>query len=166
MSETMDALEAHDTALLISQGFDAACPYVIWETVMNGDVIKWQEADVDKRLKNVEKSMEMSLKKIMAKMGIFAVDGYRGGCFFEALGIDGKVSKKYLPNNVSQIGGMDFDDMVEDQLARLQEGRKSLRKIKEPTSRKGRVFGFLNAFLLNPKKSELKLGDRRCPMER
>lgn len=161
---TMDAIEAHDMALLISQGADAVCPYMLWEAVAN-DYIEYArgsqfkadvkdgkggEISLKKRMANVQVALDETLKKIMSKQGLSTIHGYRGLCLFEILGINNKISEKYFKYNPSRIGGIDFEDMVEDQLERLKEKRSSFRKVSslEANARSGKVAGLMNQFLL------------------
>lgn len=167
---TMDAIEAHDMALLVSQGADAVCPYMLWEAVEN-DFIEYTKGDkyktdlkegnvgeisLKKRMSNVQLSLDETLKKVMSKQGLSTVHGYRGLCLFEILGIDSKVSEKYFKYNPSRIGGIDFDDMVEDQVERLKEKRSAFRKVSslEANARFGKVANLLNQFLLGQYKLE------------
>ncbi|MDP2625105.1 MAG: glutamate synthase-related protein, partial [Candidatus Peregrinibacteria bacterium] len=128
--DTMDAFEGHDIALLISQGADAVNPYLVWQMATN-DLSKLGKLSEADRLGNIEKTLDESLKVIMAKMGIITIGGYRGSCLFEALGIDSDLSVEYIPNNVSRLSGLTFDDIARDQLERLEKGGERLRTIKK-----------------------------------
>ncbi len=167
---TMDAIEAHDMALLVSQGADAVCPYMLWEAVASdhmeytkGDQYKTDskegnigEISLKKRMANVQIALDETLKKIMSKQGLSTIHGYRGLCLFEILGIDAGISQKYFKYNPSRIGGIDFDDMVEDQLKRLEEKRSGFRKVAglEANARFGKVANLMNQFLLGQYKLE------------
>lgn len=163
--DTMDALESHDMALLIAQGADAVYPGLLWDAVIN-DQIEYQKGEefkkaIDKggiaeislreRMINVQQSLNESLRVIMSKHGVISINGYRGSCLFEILGIDTRLSQKYFPYNVSRISGLDFDDLVEDQTERLKEKRTGLRTVREASSRKGKIMMYLNQILLKDK---------------
>lgn len=147
--DTADALEAHDMALLVSQGADAVHPYLLWEVAMS-DALK-SEVLVEDRLKNLEKSLNDTLRQIMAKMGIISVNGYRGSCLFEAIGIDDRISREYLPNNVSQISGIDFDDIAAGQIS-TRKLNSLRRRIKEAHSHGGQVVPLMNQVALLEKR--------------
>lgn len=146
--DTMDCLEAHDMALLISQGADGVNPYLVWELAMSEAVqvldYSGNNLSMRQRLENMERSLSVSLKKVMAKHGVIHLNAYKGACFFEALGIDAEISREYLPYNPSRIGGLTFDDFARDQIERIKEDRREFRKIKEASSRKGQIKKFLN----------------------
>jgi|GEM_PF-2470477 len=167
---TMDAIEAHDSALLVAQGADAVCPYMMWQAVMN-DHIDYAKGDqygkdlkqgnvaavsLKKRMANVQLCLDGALHKIMSKQGLSTIHGYRGSCLFEILGIDKAISEKYFKYNPSRLGGIDFDDMVEDQIERLKESRKDFRKVSrlEADVRAGKVAKLMNQFLLGQYKLE------------
>lgn len=167
--DTMDALEAHDMALLIAQGADAVHPYLLWEAVI-GDHVEYQKGDkfkkdirkgadseisLKKRMANVQMALDATLKGIMSKQGLTTMAGYRGSCLFEILGISHELSEKYFKYNVSRLGGLDFDDLVEDQMERLKEKPGAFRRVKglEPSARLGKVMAYLNDVLLKKKSS-------------
>ncbi len=151
--DTMDCLEAHDGALLVAQGGDAVNPYLMWQMAMNDEVF-YKDKDpiegkvsVKQRLENIQQSLTDTFKEIMSKHGVISINAYRGACLFELLGVDSRISKKYFPYNVSRISGLNFDDLVEDQMERLGEVG-DFRNIREATSRKGQVMALMNQILL------------------
>lgn len=146
--DTADALESHDMALLISQGADAVHPYLLWEMAASGEVAKDVEAKT--RLGNLQKALNEMLKVIMSKYGVTSINAYRGSCFFEILGLDSRISQKYFPYNVSRISGLNFDDLVKDQISRSAEFAKSgkFRKVSESSARRGKIMKNLNDILL------------------
>lgn len=146
--DTMDVLEGHDGAFIIGQGGDAVNPYLMWEMAMNDEFFAKDGDSLsgEQRLLNVQKSLTEILKEVMSKHGVISLNAYRGACLFELLGVDSRISKKYFPYNVSRISGLNFDDLVEDQVERLKE--KKFRNVREATSRKGQVMAIINQILL------------------
>ena len=44
--------------------------------------------------------------KVMSKMGICTIDGYRGAQIFEALGLDPALVDRYFTGTASRVGGV------------------------------------------------------------
>ena len=66
--------------------------------------------------------MKKGQLKIMSKMGISILNSYQGAQNFEALGIGVEVIIKCFPGTISQIGGVDFDDIARDCWNRHDDG--------------------------------------------
>jgi glutamate synthase domain-containing protein 2/glutamate synthase domain-containing protein 1/glutamate synthase domain-containing protein 3 len=114
--ETGEVQEGHDAAVLIANGATAIHPHLFYEVgAPHGPV------------KNLVSALEETLKRIMSKMGICSVDGYRGSRLFEAVGIAPDVVDHYLPGVVSRIGGIDLADIYEDIRARKEAGGRTPR---------------------------------------
>ncbi|MFO0587661.1 MAG: glutamate synthase large subunit [Polyangiaceae bacterium] len=114
--ETAEVQEGHDAAVLIANGATAVYPYLFYAVgAPHGPVPK------------LVASLEESLKRVMSKMGICSVDGYRGSRLFEAVGVAASVVEHYLPGVVSRIGGIDLEDIYEDLKNRRIAGSKTPR---------------------------------------
>jgi glutamate synthase (NADPH/NADH) large chain len=57
-------------------------------------------------VRGFKKAVDDGLLKIMSKMGISVVSSYRGGCFFEAIGLSRSLVAEYVPGCVSRISGI------------------------------------------------------------
>jgi len=99
-----------DAALLIANGADAICPHTFLGF-----------ADADKEA-NLIAALDGTLRRVMSKMGITTLDGYRGSRLFESVGVAAAVTDYYLPGIQSHIGGIDLDDIYEDIVARANAG--------------------------------------------
>src|SRR5205085_2487067 len=99
--ETGDVQEGHDAALLIANGADAIHPYLMLE-LAEGDP-QGERALVA--------ALDSTLRRVMSKMGITTLDGYRGSRLFEAVGVAASLVDYYLPGIQSRIGGIDLDDI-------------------------------------------------------
>ena len=64
-------------------------------------------------LRNLFTAIEDSLLKIISKMGITTVEGYRGAMLFEAVGF-GPELMEYLGDFPSRVGGIGLAELVED----------------------------------------------------
>ncbi|MCK6549853.1 glutamate synthase large subunit [Myxococcota bacterium] len=105
--ETGEVQEGHDAAVLIANGATAIHPYLFYEVGASHGP-----------LTNLVAALEEMLKRIMSKMGICSVDGYRGSRLFEAVGLAPNVVEHYLPGITSRIGGLDLEDLYDDLRAR------------------------------------------------
>jgi glutamate synthase domain-containing protein 2/glutamate synthase domain-containing protein 1/glutamate synthase domain-containing protein 3 len=105
--ETGEIQEGHDAAVLVANGADALHPYLLLGVgVAHGT------------LANLVAGLDETLKRIMSKMGICSLDGYRGSRLFEAVGVAPAVVEHYLPGVASRLGGIELDDVYEDIRAR------------------------------------------------
>ena len=87
-----DVQEGHDICCLVAFGADAVHPYLMLRLIKDGltfkDAETKQEVTVSAHecLENLFAALEDSIKKIIAKMGITTIEGYRGAQLFEAVG--------------------------------------------------------------------------------
>jgi glutamate synthase (ferredoxin) len=114
-----DIQEGHDVAVLVAFGADAIHPYLMLSLVKDG--LTWKHAETKQEqhleprdaLQNLFYALEDGLLKIISKMGITTIEGYRGAMLFEAVGF-GPELMAYLGDFPSRIGGLTFADLVED----------------------------------------------------
>jgi glutamate synthase (ferredoxin) len=127
--QASDVQEGHDIACLVAFGADAVHPYLMLRLVRNGLTFKdpdtKQEWSLNTRecLENLFAAIEDSLKKIISKMGITTIEGYRGAKLFEAVGF-GPDLMEFLGDIPSRIGGIGFNELVDDVRWRLQQVEK------------------------------------------
>eukprot|EP00882_Tetradesmus_deserticola_P001840 GHRQ01001973.1.p1 GENE.GHRQ01001973.1~~GHRQ01001973.1.p1 ORF type:complete len:1051 (+),score=503.61 GHRQ01001973.1:46-3198(+) len=119
--ETAQAFSTHHAAMLIGYGAHALCPYLAYETarqwrlstrtqslVKSGKV---PDISVGDAQKNLKKSLEKGILKILSKMGISLLGCYHGAQIFEAYGLSKEVIDTCFAGSVSRIGGMDLADL-------------------------------------------------------
>ncbi|CAI8041042.1 Ferredoxin-dependent glutamate synthase 1 [Geodia barretti] len=117
--ETGEAREVHHFALLIGYGAGAINPYLALETVrtmvqtgqLNGHT-------ADYAVKNFVKANEKGVLKVMSKMGISAVQSYRGAQIFEAVGLNQDLIDDYFSSTPSRVGGIGLDAIGRETLQR------------------------------------------------
>jgi glutamate synthase (NADPH/NADH) large chain len=117
--ETGDAREVHHFALLIGYGCSAINPYVAFETI--DDMIReggLQGIDHKKACQNFVKAGSKGVVKVMSKMGISAIQSYRGAQVFEALGLRQDVIDHYFTWTPSRVGGIGLDVIAQEVLMR------------------------------------------------
>jgi glutamate synthase domain-containing protein 2/glutamate synthase domain-containing protein 1/glutamate synthase domain-containing protein 3 len=126
--EVGDVQEGHDAAVLLAVGATAICPYLLLS--VGGAGAKPPEGDATgfDPVGKLLKALDETLKRIMSKMGICSIDGYRGSGLFEAVGIAPEVVDYYLPGITSRIGGVDLDDLSVDIRWRWERGSAPQRE--------------------------------------
>ncbi|HVK08071.1 MAG TPA: glutamate synthase-related protein [Gemmataceae bacterium] len=120
-----DVQEGHDVCCLVGFGADAVHPYLMLRLIKDGltfkDAETKQEVTISAHecLENLFAALEDSIKKIIAKMGITTIEGYRGAQLFEAVGF-GPEMMEFLGDFPSRIGGLGLKDLVEDAAWRVK----------------------------------------------
>ncbi len=109
--ESGEPREVHHFSALFGFGASAINPYLALETVKNNcpESISENEA-----ISNFIKSAEYGLLKIMSKMGISTLQGYKGAQIFESLGLSNKFVDKYFTRTPNKVGGIDENKIAND----------------------------------------------------
>jgi glutamate synthase (ferredoxin) len=117
--ETGEAREVHHFSLLIGYGCSAINPYVAFEAI--DDMIReglLPKIDHKAACKNFVKAATKGVIKVMSKMGISAIQSYRGAQVFEALGLRQDVIDQYFTWTSSRVGGIGLDVIAQEVLLR------------------------------------------------
>ncbi|MDR2367236.1 MAG: glutamate synthase large subunit [Deltaproteobacteria bacterium] len=106
--QTGDALEVSHMAMLLSLGASAINPWLAFETVADLAAKGHLNAIMSPTtaVENYVMALRKGLLKIMSKMGISTLRGYRGAQIFEAVGLGPDLMEKYFPDIPSMIGGL------------------------------------------------------------
>ena len=117
--ETGEAREVHHFALLIGYGCSAINPYLAFETI-DGMIRDGLLPDVEHKTacKNLVKAASKGVIKVMSKMGISAIQSYRGAQVFEAVGLRQDVIDHYFTWTPSRVGGIGLDVIAQEVLMR------------------------------------------------
>jgi glutamate synthase domain-containing protein 2/glutamate synthase domain-containing protein 3 len=117
--ETGEAREVHHFALLIGYGASAINPYVAFETI-DGMIRDDRLLNIDHATacKNMVKAATKGVIKVAAKMGISAIQSYRGAQVFEAVGLRQDVIDEYFTWTSSRVGGIGMDVIAQEVLVR------------------------------------------------
>lgn len=121
--ETAGAHEAHDCCILLAYGATAVNPYAMYH--LAGEMSDECDADPCGRLTD---AIVTSLRRVMSKVGITSIAGYRGSALFEAVGISSDVVEYYIPDTVSKLGGITVDDIYDDIAARFANDDDALAR--------------------------------------
>jgi glutamate synthase domain-containing protein 2/glutamate synthase domain-containing protein 1/glutamate synthase domain-containing protein 3 len=128
-----DIQEGHDIAVLVAFGADAIHPYLMLRLVKDGMTWKHPESKQDLRLephetlRNLFNALEDSLLKVISKMGITTIEGYRGAMLFEAVGFGPEVME-FLGDFPSRVGGIGLAEIVEDAKWRVERAEEMAAK--------------------------------------
>ncbi|HEX6106609.1 MAG TPA: glutamate synthase large subunit [Gemmatimonadales bacterium] len=125
VAEAGDAYDIHHFATLIGYGAEAVHP---WLALAGVDEIFRQEpgrkeaaeprpTPVEAR-RRYRTAAEKGLLKILSKMGISTLSSYCGAQIFEVLGLGQEVIAACFAGTASPIGGIGFEELAEDVLAR------------------------------------------------
>ena len=131
--ESGEPREVHHLATLIGYGASAVNPYLVYETladlIARGalQVTGHGEGDpgsspLEQAIANYNRAALKGIVKVMSKMGICSIDGYRGAQIFEAVGIAREVIDAYFTFTVSRIGGVGLDVIAREAELRHEQG--------------------------------------------
>ncbi|MGH8019584.1 MAG: glutamate synthase large subunit, partial [Opitutaceae bacterium] len=117
--ETGEAREVHHFSLLIGYGCSAINPYLAFETI--DDMIRDEVLtgiDHKTACKNFVKAATKGVIKVASKMGISAIQSYRGAQVFECVGIRQDVVDEFFTWTPSRIGGIGLQTVAQEVLNR------------------------------------------------
>ncbi|QJX00586.1 glutamate synthase-related protein [Frigoriglobus tundricola] len=124
-----DIQEGHDVCCLVAFGADAVHPYLMLRLVKDGLTFKDPDSKNEfkleprEALENLFAALEDTIKKVISKMGITTIEGYRGAQLFEAVGF-GPQMMAFLGDFPSRLGGIGFTELVEDAQWRVAQAEK------------------------------------------
>ncbi|HKE49737.1 MAG TPA: glutamate synthase large subunit, partial [Rhodanobacteraceae bacterium] len=121
--ETGSARDAHHFACLIGYGATAVYPYLAYQTLFDlGQSGAIRASGEARELgRSYRRGIRKGLLKILSKMGISTVAGYRGAQLFEIVGLDREIVDLCFAGTPARIGGTRFDDLEREQRARTRE---------------------------------------------
>ena len=109
--ESGEPREVAHFALLVGYGAGAVNPYLAFETLDNLMRENILPASMDSKttVKNYIKAVHKGVVKVMSKMGISTIQGYRGAQIFEAVGLSQELVDRYFTWTPSRVGGIGLD---------------------------------------------------------
>ncbi|MFO7936523.1 MAG: glutamate synthase large subunit [Kiritimatiellia bacterium] len=112
-----DPREVHHFACLLGFGADVICPYLAYATLRNMAGSRFcPDVPEDKVCARYIKAVNKGLLKVMSRMGISALQSYRGARIFEIVGLNTAVIDHYFTGTVSRIEGVGLQKLAEDSL--------------------------------------------------
>ena len=118
--ESGEPREVAHFALLLGYGAGAVNPYLAFQTLESLVQERLLPAEVDAKSawKNYVKAVHKGVVKVMSKMGISTIQGYRGAQIFEAVGLSQELVDRYFTWTPSRVGGIGLDAVEEESLLR------------------------------------------------
>jgi len=113
--ETATPRDPHQFACLIGFGATAIYPWLAYQSLFELGRQGHIDADRAEVGRSYRRGIRKGLLKILSKMGISTIAGYRGAQLFEIVGLSKEVVELCFPGTPSRIGGATFDDLEHDQ---------------------------------------------------
>jgi glutamate synthase domain-containing protein 2/glutamate synthase domain-containing protein 1/glutamate synthase domain-containing protein 3 len=139
--DTGEPVDAHHAAALLGYGAGAICPRLSLATAAglgkDGGAAGAQTSYLH--------AVEEGVFKVMSKMGISTLDSYRGAQIFEAVGLHAEVIEACFAGTASPLGGIGFDELGADVLARLRAATAEMARLENPGWFKHRPGGEYHA---------------------
>jgi glutamate synthase domain-containing protein 2/glutamate synthase domain-containing protein 1/glutamate synthase domain-containing protein 3 len=107
--ESGEPREVHHFALLFAYGADCVNPYLAYQAVSYLAEEKELNLSCDSAVNNYKKAVYKGILKILSKMGISTLQGYRGAQIFEALGLNAELIERCFTGTVSRVAGIGLD---------------------------------------------------------
>lgn len=112
--DTAEAVEVHHFATLVGYGAAAIHPYGAYATLK-------EYGKDEQAFEKYRKASEKGIVKVMSRMGISTILGYKGAQLFEAVGLSDAVVNKYFTGTVTRIGGLSLDQIEKEYLQRIED---------------------------------------------
>ncbi len=113
--ETATPRDPHQFACLIGFGATAIYPWLAYQSLFELGREGHIASDRAEVGRSYRRGIRKGLLKILSKMGISTVAGYRGAQLFEIVGLSSEVVELCFPGTPSRIGGAGFADLEYDQ---------------------------------------------------
>ena len=113
--ETATPRDPHQFACLIGYGATAIYPWLAYQSLFELGREGHIANDRMEVGRSYRRGIRKGLLKILSKMGISTVAGYRGAQLFEIVGLAREVVDLCFPGTPSRIGGAGFADLEHDQ---------------------------------------------------
>lgn len=116
--QTGEAREAHHFCCLIGYGATAVNPYLAFETIRGMINDRSIDPDYETASQNYINAINRGILKVMSRMGISTLNGYRGAQIFEAIGLNKYFIDKYFTGTSSRIQGVGIEAIAKETLLR------------------------------------------------
>jgi glutamate synthase (NADPH/NADH) large chain len=116
-----ECMDVHFVAVLIGVGATTVHPWLTEEAIAERVAADQIPGTLSDALGRYGQAIGDGLLKILAKMGISVLSSYRGGAYFEALGLSRTLVAEYFPGMPSRISGIGLSGIQGQVLARHAE---------------------------------------------
>lgn len=110
--DTAEVNEVHHFATIVGYGASAIHPYGAYETL--------EDYSMSDKAESFRQAAEKGIIKVMSRMGISTVSGYKGAQLFEAVGLSDAVVDKYFRGTVTRISGLTLNQIEAEYLERYE----------------------------------------------
>ena len=111
---TGEVYDPHMAAVLIGFGATAIYPYMMYATTValfkRKEISKYE---LQRLLKNTQKSLNAGLLKIMSKMGICTIASYRNSGLFDVIGLSDEITQDCFEGAYTDLAGLTYEDIEE-----------------------------------------------------
>ncbi|MEY4669488.1 MAG: hypothetical protein RL518_2187 [Pseudomonadota bacterium] len=122
--DTGEVRSTHHVAALVGFGAAAVCPRLALQIACFDQDASLQKLSADQKERNLLKSFDAGLLKVMAKIGISVVRSYHGARLFTAVGLGKEIVREYFSGVASPIGGIGIDQLVEKILTETAQAQE------------------------------------------
>ena len=122
--DTGEVRSTHHVAALVGFGAAAVCPRLALQIACFDQDANLQKLSPEQKEKNLLKTFDAGLLKVMAKIGISVVRSYHGARLFTAVGLGREIVKEYFSGVASPIGGIGIDQLVEKILIETAQSKE------------------------------------------
>jgi len=153
IAETGQVIETHHVALLLSVGASAIRPFLAQQLA---------EEQIQGGAANYRNAINAGLKKVLSRMGISTLAGYRNAQLFEIVGLDGEVCREFFENATCWAEGRVLPEVLGDYLfnhaqafrpdsrSPIDAGLYRFRKQGERHATSADLLRKLHAYIKNP----------------
>ena len=145
--ETGEARDDHQVAALLGFGANAVCPYGAFAAARQWAEEFEPQHSPEAAARNVGRTIEKGLLKILSKMGIATLRSYQGAQLFEIIGLDGELVDLHFTGTPRTLEGHGLIEIAGDALDR--HGRayaEDFKGLEEGGAHRYRRHGEAHAF--------------------
>ncbi|WP_428815638.1 glutamate synthase large subunit [Lactococcus lactis] len=113
--DTAEVCEVHQFAALVGYGVSGIHPYGAYATLSDWGM------GAPEQLENFRHAAEKGIVKVMSRMGISTIVGYKGAQLFEAIGLSKEVVDKYFTGTSTRIGGLSLAQIEDEYRLRYEK---------------------------------------------
>ncbi|WP_424682844.1 glutamate synthase large subunit [Frateuria sp. YIM B11624] len=128
--ETATPRDPHQFACLVGFGATAIYPWLAYQSLFELGREGRIGADRQELGRSYRRGVRKGLLKILSKMGISTIAGYRGAQLFEIVGLAREVVDLCFPGTPSRIGGAGFAELEADQRVLAAEAWEQARPLR------------------------------------
>ncbi|MEN9846847.1 MAG: hypothetical protein RIS36_1994 [Pseudomonadota bacterium] len=122
--DTGEIRSTHHVAALVGFGAAAVCPRLALQIACFDPEPSLQRLSPEQKERNLLKTFDAGLLKVMAKIGISVVRSYHGARLFTAVGLGKEIVREYFSGVASPIGGIGVDQLVERILVETAQAKE------------------------------------------